>query len=263
MIDANNPETNKHADQTLDKEEIQLRAQLQRAVRSEEVPPYLQARIQAQLRGSQSRSFAWRFQWAALAAALAVVVGGGVAYQLGHLRLTTASQESYITAVSNRVATIMRVGLGDHIHCAFFRKFPKTPPTTEQFVEKLGPDYAGLLPIVRKEVPEKYRLEIAHRCGFHDRKFVHMVLRNEEQMISVILVKKVPGESFQTEGLLPALTQAQIPFYQSGVQNFQIASFESRDHLVYLISDLSKEQNMNQLLALAPGVKNFLKKLEL
>ena len=57
-----------------------------------------------------------------------LMTGAGAVYQLGHLRFTTASQESYIASVSNRVATLMRVGLGDHIHCAVFRKSKKTPP---------------------------------------------------------------------------------------------------------------------------------------
>jgi hypothetical protein len=252
----------------LNKEETRLREQLQRAVRSEEVPPYLAARIQAHIKTTPSRGFswmpAWRPQFAAIAAALLVVAGGAIAYQLGHLRLTASSQASYIATVSNKVASIMRVGLGDHIHCAFFRKFPKTPPPAEQFVAKLGPEYAGLIPIVRKEVPAKYRLDLAHKCSWGDRKFVHLVLRNQDQLISLVLARKRPGESFETEGLLPALAQAGIPIYQaSSGQNFQIATFESRDHLVYLISDLPKKQNLQHLLAMAPGLKEYLKKLEL
>ena len=35
-------------------------------------------------------------QWAAAAAAVVVFVAGTIAYELGHLRLTTNSQESYI-----------------------------------------------------------------------------------------------------------------------------------------------------------------------
>ncbi len=254
-----NQEENLH----LDNEETRLRELLQRAVRNEEVPPYLEARIRAHITSAPSRNFDWKHQFAAIAAALLIIAGGAVAYQLGHLRLTASSQASYITMVSNNVAAIMRVGLGDHIHCAFFRKFPKNPPAMEEFIAKLGPDYAGLIPIVRKEVPEQYRLDAAHQCSWNGREFVHIVLRNEDQLLSLILSKKQPGESFQTEGLVPALAQAGIPVYQSGVQAFQIASFESRDHLVYLISDLPKVTNLQQLLAMAPALKDYLTKLEL
>jgi len=43
----------------------------------------------------------------------------------------------------------MKVGLGDHVHCAVFRKFPKNPPTFEEMAAKLGPEYEGLLPLVK------------------------------------------------------------------------------------------------------------------
>jgi hypothetical protein len=247
----------------LNKEETRLREQLQRAVRSEEVPPYLETRIKAHINSSGSRGFAWKQQFASLAAAVLLVAGGAVAYQLGHLRLTASSQASYMASVSSRVATIMRVGLRDHIHCAYFRKWPKIPQTMEQFIQKLGPDYVGLIPIMQKEVPKQYRMEIAHQCTVGDRKFVHLVMRNEDQLLSLILSKKRQGESFETEGLLPALRESGIPLYQSGVQRFQIASFESRDYLVYFISDQPKEVNMQQMQAMAPAVKEYLKKLEL
>jgi hypothetical protein len=63
--------------------------------------------------------------------------------------------------------------------------------------------------------------------------------------------------------MLPALTESGIPMYQAGVQRFQISAFETRDRLVYFISDLSKEKNTEMMLALAPQVKAFLRKQEL
>jgi hypothetical protein len=244
--------------------EKEYRERLQKAVRSVDAPPYLEARIRSQIRAREAeRRSLWRSPWTLATAALAVAFGLTIAYQLGNLRFTRGMQESYISNVSYQVATLMRVGLGDHVHCAFFRKYPKNPPTTEQFVQKLGPDYSGLMPIVRKEIPESYRLDIAHQCTFHGRKFVHLVLRNDAQLLSVVIAKKQPGESFSTEGLIPALAQSDIPIYTSGVQRFQIASFESRDHLVYVISDLPKDQNTQMMVALAAPVKDFLKKLEL
>jgi hypothetical protein len=198
-----------------------------------------------------------------VAAALAVCLGAGIAYQLGHLRITTRSQESYIASVSYRVATLMRVGLGDHIHCSVFRKFPKNPPKIEELTENIGPQYSGLIPIIRSHVPDDYRLMLAHQCRYHGRKFVHLSLMNDSHLLSMVIARKSEGESFDTEGLLPALTQSGIPFYQTGVQRFQITAFESRDFLVYFISDLSKQQNTEMMLSMAPAIRDFLKKLEI
>jgi len=152
----------------------------------------------------------------------------------------------------------MRVGLGDHIHCAVFRKYPKNAPTTEQFIEKMNPQYAGLIPIVRSQVPESYRMMLAHQCSYHRRKFVHLSLMSDSNMLSLVITRKGDGESFSTEDMLPALVQAGIPMYQSSVQRFQMTAFETRDYLVYFISDLPKQQNTQLMLALGPKVKDFL-----
>ena len=242
----------------------ELRQRLQQAVRNTEVPPYLETRIRARLSeaGVPGPRF-WGLRWAAVATAVVAIAGATIAYQVGNLRLTVGAQESYIAKVSTQVATLMRVGLSDHLHCAFFRKYAKNPPGVEEMVTKLGPNYSGLLPIVKQQVPTGYKVVMAHQCTADGRKYAHLILRNESQLLSVVLAKKQAGESFAIEGILPELMADGTAVYTTGVQRFAIASFESRDHLVYFISDLPKDQNTQVMVALAPGVREFLKKLEL
>ena len=114
-----------------------LNARLQAAVRSEAVPPYLEARIKARIRASESPR-RWVVRLVPVIIATAICAGAGIAYELGHLRLTVQSQQSYIASVSNRVATLMRVGLGDHIHCSVFRKYPKNPPRLNSLWRRWG-----------------------------------------------------------------------------------------------------------------------------
>lgn len=242
-----------HAEQLQSK----LNDRLKDAVGSVEVPPFLEARIRHSLR-AEKPGRRWLPKLIPAAAAFAVLAGFAVAYQLGHLRLTVKSQESYIATVSTHIATLMRVGLGDHIHCSVFRKYPKNAPTTEQFIEKMNPQYAGLIPIVRSQVPETYRMTLAHQCSYHRRRFVHLSLMNDSNMLSLVITRKGDGESFSTEDMLPALVQAGIPMYQSSVQRFQMTAFETRDYLVYFISDMPKQQNTQLMLALGPKVKDFL-----
>jgi len=242
--------------------ESEKSARLRSAVNSVPVPPFLEARIRGRIRREAS-GYRWIPRLAPVGAALGIVAGLMIAYQLGHLRLTVRSQESYIASVSTRVATLMRVGLGDHIHCSVFRKYPRNPPTTEQFIEKMNPKYAGLIPIVRSQVPEEYRMTLAHECRYHGRRFVHLSLMNDSNMLSLVITRKGDGESFGTEDMLPGLVQAGIPMYQSSIQRFQMTAFETRDYLVYFISDLPRQQNTDLMLALSPQVKDFLKRLEL
>lgn len=237
--------------------QIESIGRLQNAVHSVEPPPFLEARIRNSL-STAKPGRRWLPRVIPAAAALAIVTGFGIAYQLGHLRLTVRSQESYIASVSTHIATLMRVGLGDHIHCSVFRKYPKNPPTTEQFIEKMNPQYAGLIPIVRSQIPDTYRMTLAHQCSYHRRRFVHLSLMSDSNMLSLVITRKGDGESFSTEDMLPALVQAGIPMYQSSVQRFQVTAFETRDYLVYFISDLPKLQNTNLMLALGPKVKDFL-----
>ncbi len=238
-----------------------MNARLKTAVQSVSAPPYLAARIRGELDAVQHRSV-WGARLMAVAAAAAVCIGVTVTYQLGHLRLTANSQESYVASVSNQVPSIMRVGLGDHIHCAVFRKYPAAPPTVEELAEDLGPKYVGLMQIVTAHAPSGFHLMMAHHCKIHGRRFVHLALTKGGQVLSMVIAVKGEGESFKTENLVPALSEAGIPIYRSGVQRFQIAAFESRDRLVYVISDLPQQKNMETVLALAPGVKEFLSRLE-
>ena len=203
--------------------------------------------------------------------AAGVVIALSIAYQFGHFRLTRASQDAYIASVSSHLGALMRIGLRDHIHCSVFRKYPKNPPTAaeilnprfERGVKAISPQYAGLIPIVRSLVPENYRMTLAHQCTYKGREYIHLSLMDESNMLSLVLTRKVNGESFLAEDILPALSQSGIPMYQAGVQRFQISAFETTDYLVYFISDLGKQQNTNLMLALAPPVKGFLAKLEL
>ena len=234
---------------------------LKQAVDSVDVPPFLEARIRNSLRSAPRRH--WLPRLATVGAAAAVVVGVMIAYQLGHLRLTVSSQESYIASVSSQIATLMRVGLGDHIHCSIFRKYPKQAPTTEEFVSKLGPNYAPLIAIVRDQIPQNYEMRLAHQCRYHGRQFIHLSLMDGSSLVSLVITRKNPGESFRTEDMLPALVQSGIPMYQSDVQRFQMTAYETRDYLVYFISDLPKQQNTDLMLAMAPKVTAVLKKLEL
>jgi hypothetical protein len=239
----------------------ELNERLKSAVSGMVTPAYLEARVRNRIR-AESR-LRWTRTLVLASAAAAVCSGAGIAWQRGHLRMTAGSQEAYISGVSNRVASLMRVGLGDHIHCSVFRKYPKSPPAAEEFVAKLGPQYAGLIPIVRDRISADYRMVIAHQCRYHERRFMHLSLMNGSHLVSLAITLRNKGESFDTLGMLPALAESGIPIYESGVQRFQISAFETRDHLVYFVSDLPKDANEKMILALATPVREFLKTQEL
>jgi len=193
-----------------------------------------------------------------IAATLAVCFGSWVAYQLGAIRLTTATQESYVAALSGQVATVIRIGLGDHLHCAVIRQ---RTSRSQNIVDKLPAEFKELIPIVRRHVSTELPLVLAHECRYHDRKFIHLTFRNGRNLLSLVIAKKQDGESLNSAHLLPARSQAGIPMYTAGARAFQIAAFESCGFLVYTVSDLPQANNLSVLAALAPSLQNFLNQM--
>ncbi|MEZ5398442.1 MAG: hypothetical protein R2729_02165 [Bryobacteraceae bacterium] len=242
-------------------QEERLRARLREAVHSVETPPFLEAQLRRRL-GEKPDPASRLRPWLPLAVSAAVLLASSVAYQLGHLRFTAAAQDSYIALVGNRVNALMRVGLRDHLHCAHFRTFPKTPPPMTEFVAKMGPEYAPLIPVLERNLPAGSRIELAHRCRYHGRQFVHLAWKDGSGLHSLIVARKQPGEVFDIDGALPALVHSGLTVYRDGARGFQIAAFESRDHLVYSISNESRERTTDDLLKLASGIREVLAKLE-
>ena len=174
---------------------LSLETRVRSAIRNGALPP----RPWWEMRGASL--------WIVAAAALVLTAGLGLAYQLGHLRWTAAAQESYLASVSNTVASIFRAGLQDHLHCAYYRKFPKDPPPAGQFVRDLGPEYQDLAAVVSRQAPAGFRLMEAHRCHYQSRQFVHLILKSDSRLLSLVIARKQAGESFAPERLPPVVPQ--------------------------------------------------------
>jgi anti-sigma factor (TIGR02949 family) len=239
-----------------------VRSGLKRAVtQGSEAPPFLAARIRHQIRSTPKGAF-WRPRLAAVAAALVVCVAAGIGYQFGRLRLIANAQDSYIAKVSNLLPAGLRPGLRDHIHCALFRKLPSQAATLEDVSGQMGPRYRGLVSIVRRQVPVHYKLMVGHECKYQGRRFVHLAFANEGKLLSVVVAHRVEGELLSSADLLPALTQSGLPFYSASAQPFEVGAFESGRFFVYVVSELPRGDNLEILVALAPGVTEFLGKVE-
>ena len=204
----------------------------------------------------------WMWRLAATAAVVVACIGGLASYHFGHLRFTAESQDAYIADISAGVARILQVGLRDHVHCAVFQKLPQQPPSAATMVADLGPEYGELASLVQARVPGEYVVVTGHRCSYRGRQYVHLVLRGGSQVLSLVIARKTPGESFERDGLAPVLAETGVPIYKGGIQRFAIAGFETREHLVYLVSDLGGQQNLSLLASLAQPVRMLLTKLE-
>ena len=245
-----------------------LRSRLKAAVNTQSVPPELQVRIREQIRTGRPQRwvhFGWlRAGWPRLgmATAAALVVSAGLWVNYSKDRLPAVSdrpaQKTYITRVSANLAAILKVGLGDHIHCAIFRKYPKDPPAVEKMEAELGPAYAGLLPVVRAAIPEGYKVIMAHQCTYAGRKFVHLTLEKDGGLLSLVVARKQTGESL--DGLSPAGAASGVQIYQSAAGRYQVAGFEAGNFFAYVVSELRDKENLQIAENVAPRVREFLVK---
>jgi len=241
---------------------LMLRQRLQQAVKAEEFPPFLQQRIQARLRVESARPAYLNPGWMVAAACLVVSVGVYLAYQRGSFRLNQSAQDAYAESVSQQVTPLMRVGLRDHVHCSVYRKYPENEaPKLSAMLAELGKQYEQLVHIVQNHLPEKMRLVMAHECRFKGRKFVHLTMKDQARLLSVIIARKEPGETFDVQGAIPSMAHSGIMVYREKAHRFNLAGFETSAYLVYVISDLPADANTTAMLAMAPEIRQFLEKL--
>jgi hypothetical protein len=245
-------------------EELETRQRVKNALRhavsgQEPARVDLQQRILNEIRPQSKRNY-W---WLAVAAAVVISVGS-----LGLFRWMSTRQDSGISAptggheiISANNAEVFNIGLGDHIHCALDRDYSGGPRSFERMSRDMGPEYIGLVSLVKERVPQNYTIMVGHRCDFKGRNFVHLILTNQRTILSVILTKK-QGESFDKSALAGALQASGAPLHRARLQDLEVAAFETRDHLAYVVSGLPQEEHLQLASKLAPSVRNFLGQLE-
>ncbi|MES1261175.1 MAG: zf-HC2 domain-containing protein [Acidobacteriota bacterium] len=242
-----------------------LRDRLRVAARGTALPTDLEGRIRQRLgaeTGRAGRSLL-RSGWPAMAIAAAVLLAVGLAHswQNGGLRLTPGSQEAYIASISPEVTPVMRIGLQQHVRCAVFRKAPSQWPTVEEMAQSLGARYADLAPAMERHLPAGFRIAEAHVCNYQGRYYTHLAATDGKQLMSLLITDRAQGQAFEND-LRAVAAEAGAPVYTSGVQRFRIAAFETRDHFVYLISDLAAGENLATLKSMLPEVGQAIRRLE-
>src|SRR5687767_4820695 len=96
---------------------------LKRAVETQEVPANLELRVRTAIRANaeesaKPKSPPWRWIVPSLAVAALAVLALALFIPRNSGIGVGQSQDDYIATVSSKVSNLMRVGLGDHIHCA-------------------------------------------------------------------------------------------------------------------------------------------------
>jgi hypothetical protein len=189
----------------------------------------------------------------------ALVICVGVSVQIVSWHNTTEAQEEYITGISSRIPASLRPGLRQHVYCAVFRDIPEIPPAGPKLEAQIGSQYAGLIDVMRSHVPDSYRVVDAHQCRHGGDQFVHIVLTDGRKRMSLLLNKRETTSSPNNIGLTVATGPGSAtPLYSASADRYQIAAFESNNFFAYLVSEVSREQNLTIATAIVLAVQHLL-----
>lgn len=226
---------------------------LKGAVLKDAAPIDLQEKVRRSIRKNSPPN---RARWMLVAAAMiALTVAGIGALQLFN-RGTPAGSDA-ISAASNANAQLLKIGLDDHVHCAIDMGLANRVFTEEEMLKRLGPDFSALVATVKENAPENYKVVVGHRCRFKGREFIHLILKSPETALSLVLTKK-NGESFSEDTVTAVIGSSGIPIHEALVKDFQIAGFETRDYLAFVVSDLGRKESLQMAFTLVPAVREFL-----
>ena len=157
------------------------------------------------------------------------------------------------------IATVLTLGVSDHLHCAIKgRNYPEVAHLPDELAKKLGPRYAGLLPVVQANLPGFQILE-AHICSVpgSPRKYVHFIARGRGTILSVILTRR-KGESLSAGRLLVATTSGGVHLYDAKLECMSVVGFETTDYFGFVVSDLGRDEMVQLASPLALPLRDAL-----
>jgi hypothetical protein len=225
-------------------------------------PPGLEQKVRARL-GNPARRYqrAWPLTMAT-AATIVLAFGLAIYWRAGGLRLTPASRESYIASCAEGISPVMQVGLKQHIHCAVFRKPGSAAPSREGMARDLGPRFAELIPAVQRHLPGGFRVTEAHLCHYQGRTYTHVTATDGRGLVSLLVTDRINGEALESK-LRPVAANAGEALFTTSAQRFSVAGFETRNHLIYFVSDLNSGQNLTLFNQMVPEVSRAIRTLEI
>jgi hypothetical protein len=181
----------------------------------------------------------------ALAGAVGVVLGG-------------IATQQWIRVLEGRriVAGVLALGVSDHLQCAIKgHNYPDIANPPELLRKKLGPQYAGVLEVVQQNLPGFEVLE-AHICSVQGspRKYVHFITRGRGTILSVILTRS-EGAQLPKRITFRSRASGSVDLYSAQLEGMNVAGFESKGYLGFVVSDLNRDTTIQIANELAPPLK--------
>jgi hypothetical protein len=237
---------------------LRLKTHLKRAVMQEYAPPALRERIRSDLR--RGRGFSFRTFSLAVAAVAVVAFFTFSTFFTGSPSKKPLSLHAEV-APGDVDGKVLKIGFDDHVFCTIDHKLANKQFTAEQMSEKLGPEYAGLIALVQENTPKAHIVTVGHRCHYQGREFIHLIIRNQDDVVSLVITRK-NGETFPVGGGSAALEASGMGIHEASWSEIQVAGFETRDYVAFVVSNKTRDDNEQLAISLGPAISGFLRKLE-
>ncbi|HWF10661.1 MAG TPA: hypothetical protein VG297_19470 [Bryobacteraceae bacterium] len=139
------------------------------------------------------------------------------------------------------------LGLEAHTRCALAGTYPALSP-------RFAPMPQALLGAAgtREAVS-------AHQCTIEDREYVHVILRIDAMLVSVLLTQKRDQETFPREFAGRTEEASGVTLHETRRAEKSVAAFESGNWLGYVISGLPEEKNSQLARKLVPVIDRYAK----
>ena len=168
---------------------------------------------------------------------------------------TGSEPDGIRSAVLN--AALAESAVGDHLDCALNHRLPEKPIPLEEAGRIYDRAYLDLISAVTSNdrLPAGVEIVGGHSCVFKGRRFGHVVLKYHGRLISVLVTNIEKQESTTSTG-----PEQQIA--SSYLDGYQLASFATGRHVVYVVSDLNNSENLSIARAVAPSVTRHIENAE-
>lgn len=201
------------------------------------------ATLNARLRNVVRRRY--RFSFASRPALVAIAASLLVATTLGFI----AMRQRWYSPTSALAESVV----GDHRDCALYHRLEEKHIDLNEAGRKYDRAYINLASAVMSGgLPPGVELVEAHSCVFKGRRFGHVILKYQDQLVSV-LVTDVESKAETRGGEL--FTSAQLDGYH-------LTHFETERHAVYVVSSLTETQNLSIAGSIAPSISRHLRDAE-
>lgn len=220
-----------------------LRAKLKSAVRNSpqfQISDVFCNRLLAQLKQSavvtqSPKNVFWmnRNSWMAMAASIIFAAALGFWIFQSQPAQVSSTEIDLINNEKAQNVALADFAVGDHQNCAVKYNLADEPIE----IDLASANYADLRQAVitpLENAAEKYELLESHTCKFAGHNFTHIVFRHHDKTVSVLMT------DLQN---YPTLRNGEIA--KITANGYQIARFDVKDKAVFVVSDLSEQENLS------------------